>query len=310
VLHALGWRPFPVDAAAKTPSITGWNLLCQPEGRMTDDELTELIRDCGEDACSLAVTPDLFVADIDEERPDAAARLAALADDHLGVTPLVRQGHPSRPPLRVYRQAVPGSIRTRRSFRLDLLGAGGAQFVAFGLHKSGRPYQWTGPASPVTLRPNDPAIPAVTRDQAVAFAAEAGRIIGPRPPAHGAARRLGRPSSSIALDGPLVRLKRLIPLHGFHGAAAYVLADVQEGERNETAFAVISSALGRGLDEAEIMDLFDRHFAGWAGVSGAQVESMLARLLALEAARPPRTTRCSLRAGSRRSRPGASTHAR
>ena len=148
---------------------------------------------------------------------------------------------------------MPGSIRTRRSFRLDLLGAGGAQFVAFGRHKSGRPYQWTGPASPLTLRPDDPAIPAVTRDQVAAFAAEAGRIIGPRPPAHGAARRLGRPSSSIALDGPLVRLKRLIPLHGFHGAAARVLADVQEGERNETAFAVISSALGRGLDEAEIM---------------------------------------------------------
>jgi hypothetical protein len=186
---------------------------------MTDDELAELVRLCGEDACSLAVTPDLFVLDIDEERPDVADRLAALADRELGVTPLARRGNPHRPPLRVYRQAVPGSIPIRRSYRLDLLGAGGAQFVAFGLHKSGRPYEWIAGGSPLTVRPDDPAIPAVTKNQVVAFAKEAGRIIGPRPPASDAARRRGRPARSMALDAPLVRLKRLIPLYGFQGAA-------------------------------------------------------------------------------------------
>ena len=107
-----------------------------------------------------------------------------------------------------------------------------------------------------------------------------------------------------------MRLKRLIPLHGFHGAAARVLADVQEGERNETAFAVVGSALGRGLDEAGIRDLFDRHFAGWAGVSGAQVASMVARLHAREVARAPRTTGCALRAASWCSRPGSRADAR
>ena len=198
-LLAQGWRPFPVDAAAKTPRITGWNLLCQPEGRMTDDELAELTRACGEDACSLAVTPDLFVADVDEERPDAAERLEGLADHHLGVTPLARRGHPSRPPLRVYRQAVPGSIRTRRGFRLDLLGAGGAQFVAFGRHKSGRPYAWTGRASPLTMRPDDPAIPAVTRGQVVAFAAEAARL---------SARARRRAARRGASDGQAARSRR------------------------------------------------------------------------------------------------------
>ena len=205
---------------------------------------------------------------------------------------------------------MPGSIRTRRGFRLDLLGAGGAQFVAFGRHKSGRPYEWIGRASPLTMRPDDPAIPAVTGGQVVAFAAEAVRIIGPRPPASGVARRLGRPSRSIALDGPLVRLKRLIPLHGFHGAAARVLADVQEGERNETAFAVISSAIGRGLDDDGIRDLFDRHFAGWSGVSGSPGREHGGSLARSRGRQGAGHDHMLARAGSRRSRPGTRAYAR
>src|SRR4051812_5336874 len=99
VSYGLGWRPFPADAAAKKPSITGWNLLCQPDGRMTDEELAELVDMCGEDACSLAIPPDLFVADLDEERPEPAGRLVVLADRVLGATPLLRRGNPNRPPL-------------------------------------------------------------------------------------------------------------------------------------------------------------------------------------------------------------------
>jgi hypothetical protein len=279
MLLASGWQPFPADAAAKKPSISGWSLLCRPDGWMTDDELQELLESCGEDACSIAITPDLFVVDMDEERPVQVARLVALADRALGGTPLLRRGNPDRPPLRVYRQVVPGTIRTRHLYRLDLLGAGGAQIVAFGLRQSGRPYEWVGGASPLTMRPDDPAIPVVTVRQVASFAAEAVRIIGPRPACAGSSSRGGRPLPHLE---PLMRLKQLIPLHGFQRAAAHVLSDVVEGERNATAFAVVASGIGRGLPDHEILDLFDQHFAGWGGVSPEQVASMLARLRAAE----------------------------
>jgi hypothetical protein len=90
VLRARGWRPFPSDAAAKIPRVIGWSALCQPDGGMTDEELQELFEPCGEDACSIAVTPDLLVVDTDEERRTQAEQLAALADRELGVTPLLR----------------------------------------------------------------------------------------------------------------------------------------------------------------------------------------------------------------------------
>ena len=80
VLHAQGWPSFPADSEAKTPRITGWNLLCQPDGGMTGEELDELIACCGDDACSIAVRPDLLVVDPDVENPDQAVRLEALAD--------------------------------------------------------------------------------------------------------------------------------------------------------------------------------------------------------------------------------------
>ena len=200
VLHASGWRPFPADAAAKKPSITGWNLLCRPDGWMTDDELQELIEACGEDACSIAITPDLFVVDMDEERPDSGGAAGGAGRPRAGRhAARCDAATRDRPPLRVYRQAVPGSIRIRHLYRLDLLGAGGAQFVAFGLHKSGRPYEWIGGASPLTMRPDDPAIPAVTRRPGSDVRGRGGadhRATAGACRLSGAARRLGRPLSA------------------------------------------------------------------------------------------------------------------
>ena len=45
-------------------------------------------------------------------------------------------------------------------------------------------------------------------------------------------------------------------------------------------WAVIASAAGRGVPEEELVALFDRHFAGWDGVTADAVENATARAYA------------------------------
>ena len=62
-LHALGWRPFPADSRCEDAAHHRMEPAVQPEGGMTGEELDELDRACGDDACSIAVRPDLLVVD-------------------------------------------------------------------------------------------------------------------------------------------------------------------------------------------------------------------------------------------------------
>ena len=70
----------------------------------------------------------------------------------------------------------------------------------------------------------------------------------------------------------------LTTLHGsWRRAAAIVLGEAIEGCRNDTAWTVVASAAGRGIPEDVVWELFERHFSGWAGVSEAEVASMIER---------------------------------
>ena len=63
-------------------------------------------------------------------------------------------------------------------------------------------------------------------------------------------------------------------------AAAQLLSEACEGNRNDTMWAVIASAAGRGVPEDELAALFDQHFAGWDGVTPDAVENAIARAYA------------------------------
>ena len=70
----------------------------------------------------------------------------------------------------------------------------------------------------------------------------------------------------------------LTTLHGsWRRAAAIVLGEVVEGCRNDTAWTVVASAAARGIPEDVVWELFERHFSGGAGVSEAEVASMIDR---------------------------------
>ena len=62
----------------------------------------------------------------------------------------------------------------------------------------------------------------------------------------------------------------LTMLHGsWKRAAAIVLSEAVEGCWNDTSWAVVTSAAGRGIPEDVVWELFEKHFCGWAEVSEA-----------------------------------------
>jgi hypothetical protein len=70
----------------------------------------------------------------------------------------------------------------------------------------------------------------------------------------------------------------LTTLHGsWRRAAVIVLGEADEGFRNETAWAVVTSAAGRGIPEEVLWQLFEKHFTGGDGVSEAQIALMIER---------------------------------
>ena len=75
-------------------------------------------------------------------------------------------------------------------------------------------------------------------------------------------------------------------------AAAQVLAEAVEGNRNTTAWTVVTSAAARDIPVDFVWKLFRRHFKGWDGFSEQDLKS------AIERARPvPRTSTMSFSDG-------------
>jgi hypothetical protein len=84
--------------------------------------------------------------------------------------------------------------------------------------------------------------------------------------------RIGRAPRRALLyrsSGP-VRGRKRHPIEVMSGGG-------QLERRHITMFEVISSGIGRGWSEARIIRLFERHFAGWNGVSEAAFRRVLDR---------------------------------
>jgi putative DNA primase/helicase len=119
------------------------------------------------------------VLGLDLDVPDSAlmVQVDAVADQHLGATPLVRVGKPPKA-LRCYRNQTPiGKLETPELFlpngtklQIEAMGAG-QQVVAYGTHPDTKlPYTWLG-GSPADTSADD--LPVVTKDQIAAFLAAA-----------------------------------------------------------------------------------------------------------------------------------------
>jgi hypothetical protein len=266
-----GWRPFPGLQASKVPAMRGWPGLNQFE--WDDDDLVAAISDYqpAEDyCCCLAVQAEIVAIDLDIVDHEQAAAAGKLADDILGVSPLQRIGLAPKK-ICIYRASEP--IRSRKLHPLEIF-SGSGQFIAYGWHaKVGRPYIWPQ-ASPLAVSSDSDTIPLVTRAQLDRFSTALFKIVPRRLPP----TRQCRPGRSGDPQTISERLAMLTMLHGsWKRAVAIVLGAAVEGCRNETAWAVVASASGRGIPDDVVWDLFDRHFRGWDGVSESQIASMMER---------------------------------
>src|SRR5580693_4313729 len=155
---ANGYTPLPIRPRTKMTRLPRWQFLC---GRsLTPSELQGFVAKYPCDSVGLACGA-IIAIDIDSLDETRAAFLQEVAEEILGPTPFRRVGrHPKR--MLIYRSADPWP-RTQRLGDLEILG-NKAYVLAFGIHpQTGRPYEWTGGASPVDLRRDQ--VPAVGNDQ-------------------------------------------------------------------------------------------------------------------------------------------------
>jgi hypothetical protein len=266
-LHDRGWCPLPVSG--KAPVMAGWNNLCHMPWDRTD--LVDATADYVDCSCGIAATEDLVFIDGDILDPDLATDVATIADAIFRPTPLVRVGRAPKW-VRIYRRDPASSIRSRKTHPIEVM-SGSGQIVAFGFHPStSEPYRWIGKHSPLTLSANSTEIPLVSNKQLDQFLSAAHSILWR---AHygvgaGAHRHPAQPPPDIHQQ-----LRQLALRVGFERAAIELLEHAIEGTRHMTMWAVVSSAAGRGYHEGRLVQLFQRHFVGWSGVSREAFEHAL-----------------------------------
>jgi hypothetical protein len=270
-LAARRWRPFPGWQETKIPAMRGWPALNQIE--WDDTDLAAAINEyqpAEAFCCCLSVQPEIAAIDIDITDPEQAAAVAELADDILGRTPLLRIGLAPKC-LRFYRNG--GGIRSRKLHPLEFF-SGSGQVVGFGWHpEAGRPYLWPN-SSPLDLSADSAEFPSVTPAQLDRFTCEVFKIV-PRRVVPTRQDHLGRAGGPQTIGE---RLRMLTARHGsWRYAAGVVLSEAIEGCRNETGWAVVASAAGRGIPEYVVWQLFKRHFSGWEGFSEADLTSAIER---------------------------------
>lgn len=265
---ANGFRPFPGRQRDKVPAMKGWpGLNAAP---WDDGDLVACVVDfqpADEFCCCMAVQSDLVVYDIDTLDPHDAAAARAIADRILGQTPLVRVGRAPKCTL-WYRNA--GGLRSSKRHPLETF-CGSGQVVGFGWHpQADRPYAWEH-ESPVSLRSTSADIPIVTPAQDALFRREFFSAIA-RSPRRGWGLQAG--SSQTIGD----RLRLLAIMKGcWRLAAAQILEEAVEGNRNETGWSVVASAAARGIPDDVVIGLFQRHFRGWDGFSEVDLNYAIER---------------------------------
>jgi hypothetical protein len=274
LVAARGWRPFPGLQTTKVPAMQGWSALNLLE--WDDADLTATVVEyvpVDDYACCLAVQPEIVAIDIDIIDPTHAAYAAELADNILGVTPLLRVGL-SPKCIRIYRAG--DLIKSRKLHPLEVF-CGSGQFIGFGWHaKAGRPYIWPH-ESPVTITAHNRLIPVVTLAKLDRFTHELFKVVPRRvmvPTKQGRHGGAGTPRTISE------RLRMLTVMHGsWKRAAIIALSEAGAGVFNESLWAVVASAAGHGISEDVIWELIERHFRGDPKVSDSKVAADVAGMI-------------------------------
>jgi hypothetical protein len=266
---ARGYRPFPGHQHSKKPAMKGWPGLNRAPWDSQDlAAATSDYRPEENFCCCLAIPPEVVAYDLDILDPDHAAAATAIADGILGPTPLVRIGNAPKN-IRIYRNA--GGIRSSKQHPLETF-AGSGQVIGFGWHAETRQPYWWPHASPLTMDVNCSDIPAVALAQHERFRRELFAVV----PRRSLSNRMDAVGASHTIGD---RLRMLAIMKGcWKLAAAQVLSEAVEGNRNTTAWTIVASAAARCIPVDVVWELFRRHFKGWGGFSEQDLESAIERM--------------------------------
>ena len=266
-----GYRPFPGVQETKRPAMRGWNGLNSAQWDLADLAAAIAEYQPSDDyCCCLAIQGDLSAIDLDIEEPSQADYANRLADAVLGKTPLTRIGLAPKQ-VRIYRNG--SDIRSRKLHPVEVF-AGTGQVVGFGWHaRANRPYLWPL-ASPLDLSPDSEQVPVISRAQLDCFTSELFKVV----PRRVMPNRHGNPNGFNTAQSVGERLRMLTALQGsWRYAVAIILGEAVEGCRNETGWAVVASAAGRGVPEDVVWRLFSQHFTGWGGFSESDLTLAIER---------------------------------
>ncbi|WP_223476413.1 bifunctional DNA primase/polymerase [Oricola indica] len=158
-----GFNPIPVQKGSKHPAATdNWRRFCwqQPD----ESDIADWSKDYAGSSIGCACGNSVAAVDIDSGEETRTKQVIALAESHLGSTPLIRWGRPDRVAM-IYRCAEP--IISAGYSDVDILGLG-AQFVAYGVHPRTRlPYVWNDGSGPLNTACD--SLPAIDNDQVDSF---------------------------------------------------------------------------------------------------------------------------------------------
>lgn len=246
-----GWpAPIPLVPREKRPAIFGWERFnLEPVSIALAREWATRLPTSG---IGLAAGHGLLAVDIDTDT-DHDARIAfALADDHLGNTPLIRAGRPYRT-MRYYRldDRALDAVSTTSLHRFALYATTG-QTVLFGIHpETCLPYSWPV-ASPLDEGPD--VLPLVTLDALNAFVEEMRRAF-PEPGEGHRPARDDRGSSVVRPEGGASGILRDItrmPMCPPIEIAVHAVRHAQEGRRHNTMVGAMVALVEMGLSDDEI----------------------------------------------------------
>uniref|UniRef100_UPI004047461A PriCT-2 domain-containing protein n=1 Tax=Yoonia sp. TaxID=2212373 RepID=UPI004047461A len=178
-LHRGGYLPVPVlgshvamKAAGKRPMMKGWETVCASADETEITRWTKAQRNCTNTGL---LCGDLVGVDIDVLDRDHAHRLACIATEMLGMSPLSRIGRAPKILLAFRSDAAFDKVQTSEFHMLDgtvarvEVLATGQQFVGFGIHPDTKaPYHWPE-CSPLDVPLDE--LPVVSQDRCAAFIA-------------------------------------------------------------------------------------------------------------------------------------------
>lgn len=254
-----GWpAAIPLIKGEKRPAINGWQLY--NTSVVSHEQAERWARKYPECGVGHAAGHGLVGVDLDTDHEDQAATAKAIADIHLGTTPMIRIGRYPRV-MRYYQLGTgTNSYVVTSSFHLFALYVTTGQTAWFGIHPgTGKPYEWVS-ASPLDIGPSD--LPTVTTKMLSAFVSE---MVAAFPAPATSKRHTARKSHTPSLTGggittSIMREMALSPFIPPIEIALSWIKTAPTGTRHYTMVGAVTALMHKGLDNQQIFNaVVDAH---------------------------------------------------